>query len=242
MKRHIFIEYSKTIVCILFITVVTATFGIVQAFLERNFTLVSSDSVDDKVTIVIDAGHGGEDGGAVGTNGTLEKTINLEIAYALYDIFTLTDVDVVLTRDDDSLLYTSGQENRKKFYDLKNRVELCTSNENPIFVSIHQNKFPISKYKGLQVYYSPNNENSSLLAELIQNNTSEFLQIDNKRKTKMAGRNIYVLDKLDCPAVLVECGFLSNPVDEANLINPEYQKELAFVMFSSIMSCVMCET
>ncbi len=236
MKRQTFIEYSKVIISALTITFVTALFCIIQALVEKQYIDANKEyGVFEQLTVVIDAGHGGEDGGAVGVGGTLEKDINLEIALALYDVFSLTDIDVVLTRDGDYLLYKEGQESRKKFNDLNNRVSICKSYDNPIMLSIHQNKFPLSKYKGLQVYYSKNNGASKTIADAIQTKTSSYLQKDNNRKIKEAGRNIFILDRLDCPAVLIECGFLSNEEDEMNLNDEDYQRKIAFTIFSSLM-------
>lgn len=240
MKRQTFIEYSKVIIVALVITFFASLFGIVQFCFESDNSAspVSLGAVENKLTIVIDAGHGGEDGGAVGKKGTLEKDLNLAISKYLYDMFSITDVDVVLTRDKDSMLYEEGQENRKKFNDLNNRVKICNSFENPLFISIHQNKFPLEKYKGLQVYYSKNEGDGKIIADLVQSKTKMYLQQDNNRATKQAGRNIFVLDRARCPAILVECGFLSNAEDEKNLCDSEYQRKVAFIIFSSVMDYI----
>lgn len=236
MKRQTFIDYSGVILVSLAITFISAAFGFFQFFLENGAedSTVSVNNCKNDVTLVIDAGHGGEDGGAVGIAGSLEKDINLEIANLVKSYISLTDINYKMTRDGDYLLYEQGQENRKKFYDLRGRLEICNNQKQPIFLSIHQNKFPLQKYKGLQVYYSKSS-NSYELATIIQSKTAKFLQKDNSRKTKEAGRNIYILNNANCPAVLVECGFLSNTEDEVNLNNFEYQKKLAFIMFSSVM-------
>lgn len=237
MKRQTFIEYSKVIAVSLVITFVTAIFGVVGYFLDNKTIPTKQTAVirENLPTIVIDAGHGGEDGGAVGISGSLEKNINLEISEYLRDLFMLTDINVIMTRHDDNLLYEAGQESRKKFNDLNNRLKICSTVDNPLLISIHQNKFPLQKYKGLQVYYAEKNADSKNIANIVQNKTKNFIQKDNNRQIKPAGRSIFILNRASCPAVLIECGFLSNPEDEANLMNPEYQKKLAFVIFSSVM-------
>ena len=236
MKRQTVIDYFSFIILTIAVMVVVALFSALQCYFDINNTLhVSNDVSCDNITIVIDPGHGGLDGGAVGINGSVEKVLNLAISEYLYDLFALTDIDVVMTRKEDILLYNENQSSRKKFFDLKNRMEFCNSYEKPIFISIHQNKFPVEKYKGLQVYYSGNNDESKNLAKNIQINTHRYLQNDNNRNIKEAGRNIFLLDRLDCPAVLIECGFLSNSYEEKMLSDKNYQRKLAFIFFSSII-------
>lgn len=235
MKRQTFVDYAKIIIISLVITIFTSIFGLVGYIVDNknSYTLPTALELPEGLTIIIDAGHGGEDGGAVGISDTLEKDINLSVAKYLSKLFVLTDIDVVMTRDGDYLLYEAGQESRKKFNDLNNRIKICNSFENPLLISIHQNKFPLEKYRGLQVYYSDNSKESALLANIIQNKTKEFLQNDNNRKIKAGGRNIFILNKAEFPAVLIECGFLSNSEDERNLINDEYQRKIAYIIFSS---------
>ncbi len=238
MRRQTFVEFQKILFALLAFCIVTAAFGAVQFHnngSNHDSYNTSSDNYNVKnITLVIDAGHGGEDGGAVGASGTLEKEINLSVAKKLEGMFKFLDVDVVMTRVDDRMLYFPEQLSRKKYYDLRNRKAIADKYENPVFISIHQNKFPISKYNGLQVYYSANNDSSQILAELVQNKTSEFLQPDNTRKIKSAGGSIYLMYNLECPAILIECGFLSNPAEEKLLQNQEYQKKLAFIIFSAV--------
>ncbi|MBQ7172832.1 MAG: N-acetylmuramoyl-L-alanine amidase [Clostridia bacterium] len=180
-------------------------------------------------TVVLDAGHGGEDGGATDARGRCEKDLNLAIVFLIRDYLKENGVPVILTRADDSMLYdkTSNYAGSKKRQDLERRVEICKSCENPIFVSIHMNSFPQSQYHGLQVWYSGNNGQSKILAESIQNQVKETLQPENERAVKKATDAIFVLQHLNCPAVLVECGFLSNPKEAEQLQDPAYQKVLA---------------
>ena len=188
-------------------------------------------------TVVIDAGHGGEDGGAVSATGVREKDINLRIAMLLCEMLKERGVPVVMTRTEDTLLYDRNvdYQGRKKALDLAARRTIAENSGNCIFVSIHLNAFPQSQYRGLQVWYSPNHEDSAKLASCIQQTVAKSLQPDNHRTIKRATSAIYLLHHLHCPAVLVECGFLSNP-EEAVLLNTEdYQRELASVLLSAIM-------
>lgn len=189
---------------------------------------------NDKLTIIIDAGHGGEDPGAV-DNGVVEKNVNLEIALSVSDMLSAFGYKTVLTRSDDYLLYKNGQENRKKYYDVRNREEIANSFENAIFVSIHMNKFNEEYCKGLQTFYSENNPDSKCLADIIQEN-AKILQQNNTRKTKSGNKTIYLMEKLSMPSVLVECGFISNPNEAKLLSDDNYKKSLAFAL-----SCSICE-
>ena len=192
---------------------------------------------EKRITIVIDAGHGGMDGGAVSDTGVLEKDLNLAVASKLCELFRLADVDVVMTRSDDRMLCSEGS-NHKKRDDLARRVEIAESYENAVFVSIHMNKFPVEKYSGLQVYYSRANEASRDIAESIQNKTADFLRSENKRKIKPADSSIYVLDNLELPAVLVECGFLSNRAEATLLNTAAYQDKLACVIYAAVCDAI----
>ena len=188
--------------------------------------------------VVIDAGHGGEDGGAVGINGALEKDINLAIAKRLYATLSAEGIECVLTRSEDTLLYDRNQdyEGRKKALDMKARLQIVSKYENVIFVSIHQNSFPVEKYSGFQAYYSSNSEDSQRLATTIEESIKKSLQPSNKRVAKASEGKIYLLDNLSCPAVLLECGFLSNSEECALLCTEEYQKSIAAVLSDGIIS------
>ncbi len=197
-------------------------------------------AISNTVTYVIDAGHGGEDAGAIAYDGTLEKDLNLEIATLLCGLLELNGNNVKMTRDSDTLLYDYYNDledytGQKKVYDLKNRLRIAEEYENSIYVGIHMNKFSVAKYKGLQVYYSPNNKNSFDIASKIRDNTRLYLQKDNKREIKRADSSIYVLHKAKMPAVLVECGFLSNDEELTNLKDNDYRAKLAITIFSSIL-------
>ncbi len=209
----------------------TVSVGYKQAGASRVIeTIASAKNVQtQKFTFVIDPGHGGEDPGAV-CGEYIEKTLNLDVAALLDDFLSLTSEDIAMTRTDDVLLYKSGEESRKKFYDLKNRLDIAENAENGIYIGIHMNKFPLESCKGLQTFYSHNTEESRLLAEMIQQN-SKLLDESNQRVIKPDGSNIYILEHIKIPAVLIECGFISNTADAEKLSDPSYQKRLAFVIY-----------
>ena len=189
---------------------------------------------DSRLTVIIDAGHGGRDGGAVADDGTLEKNLNLAVAKRLEGLLHSADVRVVMTRCEDIELASPNSDHKKRD-DLNARLAITEDYENAILVSIHMNKFPIAKYSGLQVYYSPNHEGSLTLAEQIQAD-SLSLKEDNDRSVKAAGDSIYLLSHAEIPAVLVECGFLSNPEELSLLKTEDYQQKLAMSLYTSIIS------
>ncbi len=198
---------------------------------------------NDKATIVIDAGHGGEDAGAIAPDGTLEKDLNLEIANLVYALCILNGTEVKMTRTEDTLLYDyygdlNDYTGQKKVYDLKNRLKIAESEENPIYLGIHMNKFSSPKYSGAQIYYSKNTKESELLASNLASKVKTFLQPSNNRQIKKADSSIFILNKIECPAILVECGFLSNESELVNLKNEEYRAKLALTIFSSVSSFI----
>ena len=206
--------------------------------IRETLTEEVSDHSPSRPIVVIDAGHGGEDGGTVGVNGVYEKDLNLKIALLLDEWLRAEGFETVLTRSEDILLYDKNSDylGQKKVQDLSARRKIVEEQENAILISIHMNAFPQAKYSGLQVYYSQNNPSSQALADEIQTRTRELLQPQNTRKIKSAGENIYLLDRLSCPAVLIECGFLSNPQECAKLSEEEYQKQLAFSIYLGIVN------
>ncbi len=187
--------------------------------------------------VVIDAGHGGEDCGAIGTNGAEEKDLNLGIAKNLEAILRANGIQTVMTRSEDVLLYdkNSDYHGQKKVQDLATRRSIAEQYDTALFISIHMNSFPESQYNGLQVYYSPNHEASQTFAQDIQELTRRTLQGKNNRKIKASGEGIYLLDRLACPAILVECGFLSNDEECERLCDPVYRQQLSLVIALAIL-------
>ena len=189
-------------------------------------------------TVIIDAGHGGEDGGAVGINGVFEKELNLSISQKLYDELTSSGIVCVMTRTDDRLLYdrNADYEGRKKVLDMQARLAVAEKYPDAIFVSIHQNTFTEEKYSGLQVYYSTASPLSIKLAQSVESTVRSKLQPTNDRVSKADNGSIYLLRKLSCPAVLVECGFISNREECELLCDGGYQTRLAESLSDAIIA------
>lgn len=242
------LEYTSFVLLLLLaVGVMMALFHVLGGNMPSSAsTLLDTSASERQFTVILDAGHGGEDGGAVGkVNGRdiCEKELNLSIAWLLRDLLAADNVNVIMTREQDVLLYNrnTDYEGRKKALDLAARLAIGQTTENALFVSIHMNAFPQTQYHGLQVYYSPNHPLSQTLAEDMQTRVCEQLQSDNHRKIKRAGSDIYLLEHLDCPAVLVECGFLSNPEECAQLTDPVYRRQIAFLLFCSIRECMTAD-
>lgn len=184
--------------------------------------------------IVIDAGHGGEDGGAVSCSGKNESYFNLQIALRMNDLLHLLGYDTVMIRSTDTSVYTAGETiSQKKVSDLKQRVRIVNRTNNALLLSIHQNTFPEEKYNGAQVFYAKT-PGSEELAKRLQDDLVSTLNPGSNRKAKQ-GSGIYLLDKIGTTGVLVECGFLSNQQEEAKLQMPDYQKKLCCVISSGLV-------
>lgn len=201
---------------------------------DRTVTAIAQSSpLDHRKTVVIDAGHGGEDGGAVSCSGVYESRINLEIALKLRDLMHLLGVKTVMTRTSDADLSRGGDTvSARKMSDLRERVSLVNSTDNAILLSIHQNKFPDDRYSGAQVFYADTFESKDL-AELMQEGLIKNLDKTNKRHIKKAN-GIYLMDRINCTGILVECGFLSSPEEECLLKSDVYQKKLSCVIATVI--------
>ena len=186
-------------------------------------------------TIIIDAGHGGEDGGATSCTGKLESVYNLEIARKLNDLMHLLGLHTKMVRTSDTSVYTQGNSiAEKKVSDLNYRVKLVNETENAILVSIHQNTFPDGQYRGAQVFYAPKGEGKDL-AEQLQTALVQTLNPGSNRRSKRAD-GIYLMEHIQKTGVLVECGFLSNAEEEANLRSEDYQKKLVCVIAATVFN------
>ncbi|MBE6977164.1 MAG: N-acetylmuramoyl-L-alanine amidase [Ruminococcaceae bacterium] len=182
---------------------------------------------------VIDAGHGGEDGGAVSCTGVPESRINLQIALRLRDLMHLMGYGTYMIRTTDTAVYTEGKTvAEKKISDLKNRVKLVNAQENPILVSIHQNYFGQSRYCGAQVFYN-RVCGAEELAAALQSSFLQTLNPGSNRQCKPSS-NVYLMEHIQCPGILVECGFLSNAAEEALLRREDYQKKLCCVIAAAL--------
>lgn len=229
MKKKLFYFISLFIILLTFF------------FMFKAYKVIDSQvmgkSYNPNYTIIIDAGHGGEDGGAVGKDGTFEKDINLSISKKLQQFLLNSGFNVKMIRDSDISIYDEGLTHikEKKVSDLKNRLNIVNQNENNLLISIHQNKFPENKYNGAQVFYSQNNPKSKELAENIKKSITGFLQPNNTREIKSATKDIYLLHNCKNVAVLVECGFLSNESELQKLNNEDYQSKIAFSIYCGFM-------
>ena len=235
---RIYIFMAMYLIAALFILYLTFRANVSARELHAAYIRASTEMGTGAVTarprpaIIIDAGHGGEDGGAVGVGGEIEKDINLAIALKLKRLFGMTTFEVIMTRDSDIMLATDGV-TRRKASDLTNRVRIANNNPHAVFVSIHMNKFPQERYSGMQVFYSPNNRDSANLADLIRMNNKEYRQPENNREIKK-GLDMFVLENIKNCGVLIECGFLSNRDEASRLTDEEYQMKLARIIFASV--------
>ena len=224
---------SEKYICAVMITAFLAVYCFAYFVISANVSKTVSLLSENGYTIVIDAGHGGEDGGAVGVSGMKESDLNLEIALRLEQLLSLCGVPCSMIRSEDVSVYTEGNTiTEKKVSDLKRRVEMVQTTENPVLVSIHQNHFSDEKYDGAQVFYSSASGSNSL-AQMMQQMLREQLDPRNHRECKPAD-SVYLMERTNCPGVLVECGFLSNPAEEHLLQEPNYQTKLVCVLGCSL--------
>ena len=188
-------------------------------------------------TVVLDAGHGGEDGGAVAPSGVPESQINLEIVQKISDLLRLYGQSPILTRQEDVSLHDSDADSlrKKKVSDLKNRVELIESVPDATLVSIHQNTYPDPACRGTQVFYA-STADSQPLAELLQTTIRTALQPENSRTAKPISKGVYLMNHISCPAALVECGFLTNGEEAALLQSDEYQRKLSLILTAALLT------
>lgn len=185
--------------------------------------------------IVVDAGHGGEDGGASAADGTKEKDINLAIALPLGDLLHIMGCDVSYTRTTDTMVEATGATLReRKVSDIKNRLQYIEQAD--LAVSIHQNKFPQTKYSGAQIFYAVSNEDSRVLAEAVRSSVVGLLQPENTRELKKGEDTVYLLKHATRPLILVECGFLSNEQELQQLKERDYQRKMAFAVAGGLFS------
>lgn len=231
---------KKLIICILLSTVLFFSVVVIN-----KTNKVSSDNLinNDIPLIIIDAGHGGEDGGAVVNDDIYEKDINLTIAQKANEILSFLGFNTQMVRETDILIYDSNSrtQRQKKNSDLRNRLKLMNTFENCIYLSIHQNKFDDSRIWGAQTFYSPNDEKSLILAQFIQSSIVSLTQPDNKRVIKKTGTNVFVIYNATKPAVMVECGFMSNPDELAKLKDEKYQNQMSFSISDGILNYYISE-
>lgn len=189
-------------------------------------------------TLVLDPGHGGADGGAVSVTGAYESRINLDIALRVKALAGFFGIDPVMTRESEDIAYpeTAGTIHAKKVWDTKGRVELINSQDSAFLISIHQNKFTSAGPSGGQVFFAPT-AGSREAADIFQEKLMSVAP-GNRQNATQIGENVYIMNHVECPAVLVECGFVSNLVEAGKLEDPAYQTKLAAAMIGAYLESV----
>ena len=222
----------------IYLYVVAFFLGCGALLLHSVETVGSMQPFDSYPVIIIDAGHGAPDGGATGVSGVKEDHVNLLISRRLEALLTLMGYECIMTRTDSGCIATQGDTIRqKKQSDLRNRVELVNNQPTAVLVSIHQNHFPDKRYSGPQVFWASGAE---ALAETMQTELTDALSPGSRRSTKRAA-GIYLMEHIEHPGVLVECGFLSNPEEEQKLASGAHQKKIAAVLAAVLADYVNAE-
>ena len=237
MKNICIIASAALIIMILGITAAGKGSRITQEAISDKRALAFAN------TVILDAGHGGEDGGAVAADGTPEKDLNLLIANGIAAYFELFGIPYIPVRTDDVSVGDKGLQTvrDRKRSDIRNRFALICDTSDAVFLSIHQNMFSESKYNGTQVFYSANTPSSKALAEHIQNTVRSFLQPDNTRKTKPSDDRVYLLYNAPTTAVMVECGFLSNEKELSLLKTQDYRSQIGYCIYKGLLSFLLTE-
>ena len=234
-----FLTFRKwTVYYLLCLVALIISFTLIAKRGEAVQTIANAYRPDDFPILIIDPGHGGEDGGAVSEDGTVESHINLSIALTSAELAKFLGWKTIMTREEDISIHddTAKTLREKKVSDLKNRVSLCNNTPNGILVSIHQNSMPSAKsVRGAQVFYNTTNESAGI-AQVIQNVLNQTINSDHKKETKPIGGSSYLMKSVSAPAVLVECGFLSNEAECQLLRTAEYQRKISLCIIAAVSS------
>lgn len=236
-KQHI---YNLVMACCCLVGLLSVILtGIKLTKVQSTFSAFAHDR---EVTWIIDAGHGGEDGGAVAANGITESSLNLQIANSIHDVLRFSGEKTALTRSGEEDVHTEGDTIRaRKASDIRNRVALVNGIPDAVLLSIHQNSLPSSPVThGAQVFWN-REEGSDSLAKVIQNSLNQAINHDNEKIPKRIPETIYLMKHVTVPSVLIECGFLSN-VEETELLQaPSYQKKLAAAISAGCLQAIAGE-
>ncbi len=231
MKDTAAIIISIILFCICIFTVIKKT--------ENNIiSVVGNEATEfNSYKFILDAGHGGEDGGAVAFDGTLEKDLNLTFCNNISLYFDIFGIDYIIIRDGDFSVGDTSLETirKRKASDIHKRHDIINSYENSILLSIHQNMFSVEKYFGTQIFYDGKFDESESLSKILQFTVKNRLQADNNRKIKVTDDSIYLLHKAQRPSVMVECGFMSNINELAQLKTSEYQSQFSYFITKGII-------
>jgi len=225
--------YLLIVICLVLIVT-----GMVISFERNSIAVFSTSGRFPESTLILDPGHGGEDGGAVSPSGQVESEINLAIALRMDNLMGLYGVNTILTRSEDVSIYDPPAKTlrEKKVSDIRNRVAMVEAQKSATLISIHQNIFSNPKYHGTQVFYA-NEELSLPLAKQTQEAVKTYLDPDNTRAPQKIPSGVYLMNHISCRAILVECGFLSNPAEEKMLQESGYQTKLAIVLTAAYLNC-----
>ena len=223
------IDLKRLIKIVLIVALLAATAVFVKIFVS-NGGLKPVISQNSRSTLVLDAGHGGIDGGAISDSGLKESDINLQIALKTEALVRFLGIDTVMTRETD----TDNSDNKaySEHDNLVQRVKLANSTENAVLISIHQNKFPSAVVSGAEVMYS-DNDDSKALGLITQDNLVTLLDSSNRRVARPAPKELLLTSSVECPTILVECGFMSNPQEVKKLASNDYQLKLAAILAGS---------
>ena len=199
--------------------------------------LQTAAGASERRVIILDAGHGGMDGGCSSAAGDVEKNINLAILLDLRELLQASGYEVIVTRDTDVSIHDAGVEGiaNQKSSDMDNRLAIFNSVKGAVCLSIHQNQFTDPQYSGAQMFYADTNSRSAVLAQQLQTQFVAFLQPENRRETKLVGKELFLCYYCENPTVMAECGFLSNPEEAALLVTEDYQQKVAFTLYAGLV-------
>ncbi len=220
---------------VLLTAIIFVTYGIADH--AARILVSQSNTSPSSIDVIIDPGHGGVDGGAVGVTGSIEQELNLNISLYLKEMLAAEGLNVLMTRSTDISIHSEEAVTirQKKTSDLKNRLAIINAHPNAIIISVHQNSFTAGYVHGTMIYYGVINKNSKQLAEKVKT-AIQILQPDNEKQLKSAGKDLYLMSHAKGPAVLVECGFLSNANDEALLKTETHQRKIAQTIADGVLA------
>lgn len=229
-KKDIYFVLGVSLMCVLSVFVSVKQSENTQLYnAEKVFSNTMLEVNKKDYRVIVDAGHGEPDGGAVTSDGVKESTLNLQIAQKLEELLIDEGMEVIMTREDENNIADADKQNKvreMKVSDINNRIKIANESDADFLISIHMNKYEGSGCKGWQTFYNKNSENGKKLAEAIQEGIKEVVQTNNKR-TALKIENIKLVDKSTIPTVIVECGFISNPEEKVLLQSEEYQEKIA---------------
>lgn len=229
-KKDIYFVLGVSLMCVLSVFVSVKQSENTQLYnAEKVFSNTTLEVNKKDYRVIVDAGHGEPDGGAVTSDGVKESTLNLQIAQKLEELLIDEGMEVIMTREDENNIADADKQNKvreMKVSDINNRIKIANESDADFLISIHMNKYEGSGCKGWQTFYNKNSENGKKLAEAIQEGIKEVVQTNNKR-TALKIENIKLVDKSTIPTVIVECGFISNPEEKVLLQSEEYQEKIA---------------